>query len=135
MWRGDKLKTSRIVKYTLIMFVLLTALSTFTSTVIGVENLAALSFGEYFTYQLLPSSILAISIYALMAKLDSVKAWSYATIVFIFNFILEWLILSLLMQELYIPPTWFIELPLSVLSAITGTLIGGNWGQKRAAAT
>lgn len=129
------MKTSRIVKYTLIMFVLLTALSTFTSMVIGVENLAALSFDEYFTYQLLPSSILAIFIYALMARLDSVKAWIYATIVFIFNSILGFLIISLLMQELYISPTWFVELPLSVFSAIAGTLIGVNWGEKRATAT
>jgi len=103
--------------------------------VIGVENLAALSFDEYFTYQLLPSSILAIFIYALMARLDSVKAWIYATIVFIFNSILGFLIISLLMQELYISPTWFVELPLSVFSAIAGTLIGVNWGEKRATAT
>jgi len=135
MWHGDKLRASRIVKYTLIMFVLLTALSTFTSVVIGVDNLAALSFGEYFTYQLMPPSLLAVAMYALMAKRDSAKAWRYTASVFLFGFLMGMLILSLLMQELYIPPTWFVELPLSVASAIFGTLIGIKWSIKSASAT
>lgn len=134
-WHGDKLRTSRIVKYTFIMFVLYTALSTFTSVVIGVDNLAALSFGEYFTYQLMPPSLLAVAMYALMAKRDSAKAWRYTASVFLFGFLMGMLILSLLMQELYIPPTWFVELPLSVASAIVGTLIGIKWSIKSASAT
>ena len=117
------------------MFVLLTALSTFTSVVIGVDNLATLSFGEYFTYQLMPPSLLAVAMYALMAKRDSAKAWRYTASVFLFGFIMGMLILSLLMQELYIPPTWFVELPLSVASAIVGTLIGIKWSIKSASAT
>ena len=135
MWHGDKLKTSRIVKYTFIILVALTALSTFTSMVIGVDNLAALSFGEYFIYQLLPPSMLAVAMYALMAKRDVAKAWSYAASVFLFGFLLGTLILSLLMQKLYIPPTWFVELPLSIASAIVGTLAGIKLGIKNATAT
>ena len=117
------------------MFVLYTALSTFTSVVIGVDNLAALSFGEYFTYQLMPPSLLAVAMYALMAKRDSAKAWRYTASVFLFGFLMGMLILSLLMQELYFPPTWFVELPLSVASAIFGTLIGIKWSIKSASAT
>ena len=135
MLYGDKLKASRIVKYTFIILVALTALSTFTSMVIGVDNLAALSFGEYFIYRLLPPSTLAVFMYALMAKRDVAKAWSYAASVFMLGFLLSALILSLLMQELYIPPTWFVELPLSIASAIVGTLAGIKWGIKNATAT
>ncbi|GAA5190696.1 hypothetical protein GCM10025772_15960 [Ferrimonas gelatinilytica] len=129
------MKTSRIVKYTFIMFAVLTALSTFTSMVIGVDNLAALSFGEYVTYQLLPPSMLAVAMYAIMAKRNAAKAWSYAVIVFLFDFLLSIIILSLLMQKMYIPPTWFVELPLSVASAIFGTLIGIERGIKSASPT
>ena len=135
MWHGDTLKLFRIVKYTLIMFAILTALSTFTSMVIGVDNLAALSFGEYFAYQLLPPSILAISIYALMAVRETSKAWHYAAAVYISGYILGLSVLSVLMQELYISPTWIVDLLLSVASAISGTLIGISWSKKRAYAT
>lgn len=131
---GDKLRTSRIVKYTFIILVVLSTLSTFTSIVIGVDNLVTLSFGEYFTYQLLPPSVLAIALYALMAKRDAAKAWSYGAIVFLLGSLSGILILSLIMQKLYSPPTWFIELPLSLASAMIGTLIGIKWGIKNATA-
>ena len=130
MKHGDRLKTLRIAKYTLTMFALLTALSTFTTMVIGTDNLLALTLVEYSTYQLLPSFLLAAVIYALMAKQNVSKAWYYAAAVFLFNALLSTLIISLLMQELYTSPTWFIEQSLSLASTVVGTLIGLKWGIK-----
>ncbi len=124
------MKTSRIAKYSLTIFVLLTALSTFTTMVIGVDNLSLLTLGEFSTYQLLPPFILATIIYTLMAKRRVSKAWYYAATVFLFNALLVFLITSLLMQELYIPPTWFIDQPLSLASTVFGTLISLKWGNK-----
>jgi len=135
MWHGDQLKVSRIIKYTLLIFVLYIALSTFTSMIVGVDNLAALSFGEYFTFQLLPSSVLAVFLYAIMANRSVTKAWSYAATVFSFGFILGVIIVSAIMQELYISPTWFIELPISLVSVILGTFIGIKWGHNKVIAT
>lgn len=118
------MKALRIAKYSILMFASLTALSTFTSMVIGFDNLSALTLAEYFGYQLLPSSILAAALYALMAKRGSDKPWFYAMTVFLISLMLGSITLSLLMQEFYVSPTWFIELPLSAFSAIIGTLIG-----------
>jgi hypothetical protein len=103
--------------------------------IIGVDNLATLSFGEYLTFQLLPLSVLAVVLYAIMAKRSVTKAWSYAAIVFSFGFILGIIIVSALMQELYISPVWFVELPISLVSVALGTFIGIKWRHKTAIAT
>ncbi len=117
------------------MFILLTLLSTFISIMVGVDNLVAFSVGEYFTYQLLPSSVFAVPMYALMAKRDKVKAWKYAASVFLCEFFLGTLIVSLILQKLYISSAWFIDLPMLIGSAIVGTIIGIKWSFKGAVAT
>jgi len=102
---------------------------------VGANNLAAFSFGEYFAFQLLPLSILAVGLYALMAMRNVAEAWSYASIVFSSGFLLGLIIVSAIMQELYISPTWFIELPISLVSVVLGTFIGIKWGRKKVIAT
>ena len=118
----------RIVKYTLVMLVLNTVLSTFITLIIGSDNLALLSFGKYFTYQLLPSYLLSAAIYTVMAKRNVVKAWNYALSVYLLSFIVETVIVSILLQTLFISPLWFVEVPLSIAFAIVGTVIGIKLG-------
>ncbi|KTG18633.1 hypothetical protein AUR67_18930 [Pseudoalteromonas sp. XI10] len=125
---GDKLNSLRIVKYTLAMLVLNTVLSTFITLMIGSDNLASLSFGKYFTYQLLPSYLLSAAIYTVMAKRNVVKAWNYALSVYLLSFIVGTIIVSILLQTLFIPPLWFVEVPLSIAFAIVGTVIGIKLG-------
>lgn len=114
------------------MFVLSTALSAFTTIEIGVENLATLSVGDYFKYQLLPSFILAVVMYAFMAKRNVVNAYRYAMSVFLCIFILGCLIISLITQAFYFHSVGLMELLLSLISAIVGTLIGVFWSRKSA---
>jgi membrane protease YdiL (CAAX protease family) len=128
MIHGDKLNSLRIVKYTLVMLVLNTVLSTFITLKIGSDNLASLSFGKYFTYQLLPSYLLNAGIYTVMAKHNVVKAWNYALSVYLLGFIVGTVIVSILLQTLFIPPLWFVEVPLSIAFAIVGTVIGIKLG-------
>ena len=128
MTHGDKLKSLRIVKYTLAMLALNTVLSTFITLIIGSDNLASLSFGKYFTYQLLPSYLLSAAIYTVMAKRNVVKAWNYALSVYLLSFIVGTVIVSILLQTLFIPPLWFVEVPLSIAFAIVGTVIGIKLG-------
>ncbi|TMP20233.1 hypothetical protein CWC02_06420 [Pseudoalteromonas sp. S2721] len=110
------------------MLVLNTVLSTFITLIIGSDNLASLSFGKYFTYQLLPSYLLSAAIYTVMAKRNVVKAWNYALSVYLLSFIVETVIVSILLQTLFIPPLWFVEVPLSIAFAIVGTVIGIKLG-------
>ncbi|MGZ9897012.1 hypothetical protein [Shewanella gaetbuli] len=84
-------------------------------------------------YQLLPPFLPATAMYAFMANGNKTQAWSYAVTVLSLGFLLGTMILSLLMQQIYISPTWFVELSLSVVSAITGTLIGTKWRAKKEA--
>ncbi|MEL7308901.1 MAG: hypothetical protein AAGK05_14245, partial [Pseudomonadota bacterium] len=69
------------------MLALNTVLSTFITLIIGSDNLASLSFGKYFTYQLLPSYLLNAAIYTVMAKRNVVKAWNYGLSVYLLSFI------------------------------------------------
>ena len=117
----------RIAKYTFAMTLLLIALSTLTTMLIGVDSFAALSFKEYFAYQLVPSSIVVTMTYALIAKGNVRKAKSYAVGLFVFSFLFGMLVMSLLLQELYVSQTWFVELAISAISAIVGTLVGIKW--------
>ena len=110
------------------MLVLNTVLSTFITLIIGSDNLASLSFGKYFTYQLLPSYLLSAAIYTVMAKRNVVKAWNYALSVYLLSFIVGTIIVSILLQTLFIPPLWFVEVPLSIAFAIVGTVIGIKLG-------
>ena len=128
MIHGDKLNSLRIVKYTLVMLVLNTVLSTFITLIIGSDNLASLSFGKYFTYQLLPSYLLSAAIYTVLAKRNVVKAWNYALSVYLLSFIVGTVIVSILLQTLFISPLWFVEVPLSIAFAIVGTVIGIKLG-------
>ncbi len=128
MIHGDKLNSLRIVKYTLVMLVLGTVLSTFITLIIGSDNLASLSFGKYFTYQLLPSYLLNAGIYTVLAKRNVVKAWNYALSVYLLSFIVGTVIVSILLQTLFISPLWFVEVPLSIAFAIVGTVIGIKLG-------
>tara|TARA_B100000315_G_scaffold99423_1_gene91475 strand:- start:4298 stop:4765 length:468 start_codon:yes stop_codon:yes gene_type:complete len=125
---GDQLNSLRVVKYTLVMLVLDTVLSTFITLIIGSDNLASLSFGKYFTYQLLPSYLLNAAIYTVMAKRNVVKAWNYGLSVYLLSFIVGTIIVSILLQTLLVPPLWFVEVPLSIAFAIGGTVIGIKLG-------
>ncbi len=112
------------------MLVLGTALSTFITLMIGSDNLASLSLGKYFTYQLLPSYILSAAIYTVMAKRNVLKAWNYALSVYLLSFIMGTAIVSVLLQTFFIPPLWFVEVPLAIAFATVGTCIGIKLSRK-----
>ena len=116
------------------MFVVLTTLNTVITLLIGTNNLAQQSLREYVSYSLLPNFFLGAGLYTLMAKRQACKAWLYSIFVFVVSFLLGSLVLYILVQQLYLP-TIYIELPLSILSAIIGTAIGIKWHQKGAIAT
>lgn len=116
------------------MFVVLTTLNAVITLLIGTNNLTQQSLGEYIFYHLLPNFLLGTGLYTFMAKRQVCKAWLYTATVFFVSLLLGKLVLYLLVQQLYLP-TIYIELPLSILSAIIGTAIGIKWHQKGAIAT
>ncbi len=116
------------------MFVVLTALNTVITLLIGTNNLAEQSLGEYVFYNLLPNFLLGAGLYTFMTMRQACKAWLYTAAVFFVSFLFGRLALYILIQQMYLP-TIYIELPLSILSAIIGTLIGIKLQPKGAIAT
>ncbi len=68
------------------------------------------------------------AIYTVMAKRNVVKAWNYGLSVYLLSFIVGTVIVSILLQTLFIPPLWFVEVPLSIAFAIVGTVTGIKLG-------
>ena len=116
------------------MFVVITAFNTLLTLLVGTNNLAQQSLGQYAFYNLLPNFFLSTALYTFMAKCHACKAWLYTASVFFVSFLFGRLALYILIQQLYLP-TIYIELPLSILLAIIGTVIGIKWQQKGAIAT
>jgi hypothetical protein len=135
MWQDSSLQIVRVIKYTVLMFCFYPILSTVTTLLIGSDSLIDLSFYEHAKYQLLPSFILGIFMYGVMAKRQVEKAWLNALIVYLLGFALGFIVVSGLMQELYLSPTLVYEMPLSVLSLVIGTILGGRLGSKGLKAT
>ena len=115
---------SSIFKFSILHFVALTLLSTFVTLLIGSDNLDKQSGQEFLVYFKLPSFIAGSIILGLFAKSQKTKTLLHLLITSAISSIIAIVIVSLLMGELFISPTWFIDLPLDLISILVAIFIG-----------
>lgn len=115
---------SSIIKFSAFHFVALTLLSTLTTLLIGADNLDKQAGRDLLLYFKLPSFIVGSIILTLFAKTQETKVLLHLLITVVISSVVATAIVSVLMQTLFISPTWFIDLPISAISILLAIFIG-----------
>ncbi|MCG9731885.1 hypothetical protein L1D44_19030 [Shewanella sp. Isolate13] len=115
---------SSIIKFSAFHFVALTLLSTLTTLLIGADNLDKQAGRDLLLYFKLPSFIVGSIILTLFAKTQESKVLLHLLITVAISSVVATAIVSVLMQTVFISPTWFIDLPISAISILLAIFIG-----------
>ncbi|MBA6251791.1 hypothetical protein H4J57_19255 [Colwellia sp. BRX8-7] len=118
---------SRIIKFSAFHFVALTLLSTLTTLLIGADNLDKQEGIDLLLYFKLPSFFVGSIILTLFAKAQESNVLLHLSLTEVISSVVATFIVSLLMQTVYISPTWFIDLPLTVISILVAIFIAGKF--------
>ena len=105
----------------------LTLLSTLTTLLIGADNLDKQAGRDLLLYFKLPSFIVGSIILTLFAKTQESKVLFHLLITVAISSVVATAIVSVLMQAVYISPTWAIDLPIYAISILIATFIGGHF--------
>ena len=124
MWQGAILNLLSIIKYSLILFVIQTAVSTASTMVYGVDDLANQSPSDFFIYQYIPSILASLLVLSFYAKTQSSRTLLHLLAVVSLSELLSFIVVSILMEEFYVSPTWFIDLPITALIIGLSAIIG-----------
>ena len=115
-----------IIKYSLILFVIQTAVSTASTMVYGVDDLANQSPSDFFIYQYIPSILASLLVLSFYAKTQSSRTLLHLLAVVSLSELLSFIVVSILMEEFYVSPTWFIDLPITALVIGLSAIIGSK---------
>ena len=118
---------SSIIKFSAFHFVALILLSTLTTLLIGAGNLDKQAGRDLLLYFKLPSFIVGSIILTLFAKTQKSKVLLHLLITVVISSVVATAIVSVLMQTVYISPTWFIDLPISAISILVAIFIGDRF--------
>ena len=105
----------------------LTLLSTLTTLLIGADNLDKQEGIDLLLYFKLPSFFVGSIILTLFAKAQESNVLLHLSLTEVISSVVATFIVSLLMQTVYISPTWFIDLPLTVISILVAIFIAGKF--------
>lgn len=122
MWQGAILNFLSILKYSLILIVVKTSVSIASTMYFGVENLTILSPSDLFIYQYIPLILVSLLVLSFYARTQSSRTLLHLLAVVS----LSELFGSILMGELYVSPTWFIDLPIAALIIGLSAIIGSK---------
>lgn len=96
-----------------------------TTLFIGADNLDKQAGRDLLLYFNFPSFIVGSTILTLFAKTQKSKVLLHLLISVIISYVVSTAIVSVLMQTVYISPTWVIDLPMSIMSILVAIFIGG----------
>lgn len=113
-----------ILKYSLILFVIQTAVSTASTMLNGVDNLASRSPSNLLMYHYIPTILASLLVLSLYAKTQRSRILLHLLTVVLLSELFGFALVSILMGELYVSPTWFIDLPIAVLTIGLAAIIG-----------
>lgn len=125
----------RNVKYTIVLFFLLTVASTVATLSYGVPNLENRSLLQLSIYWYLPSTLISIAVFTIMAYRENRSAFINSIFATVGSWLLGTVILSLLKGEIYIEGSWVFDFPLSLLSSFTGVVFGLRLSARKALVT
>ena len=126
MWQGAILNFLSILKYSLILFAIQTAVSTASTVLYGVENLASQSQSNLFIYQYFPSILVSLLVLSFYAKTLRSRILLHLLAVVSLSELFGFAVVSILMGEFYVSPTWFIDLPIAALVIVLSAIINSK---------
>lgn len=113
-----------ILKYSLILFVIRTLVSTASTMLFGVDNLPRQTPSDFIIHQYIPSILVSLVILSFYAKTQSSQTLLHLLAVILLSELFAFAVVSILMVEFYVSPTWFIDLPIAVLIIGLSAFIG-----------
>ncbi len=125
MWQGSLLNWSSIIKFSVFHFVALTLVSTLTTLLIGADNLDKQLPTDLLLYFQIPSAFIGIVVLAFFAKKQITHTLLHLTLAVAISASIGFVIVSVIMGELYFAPTWLIDLPIAAFTILVATFIGG----------
>ncbi|KUM54697.1 hypothetical protein AR688_15580 [Rheinheimera sp. EpRS3] len=126
MWQGAILNFLSILKYSLILILVKTSVSIASTMYFGVENLAILSPSDLFIYQYIPLILVSLLVLSFYARTQSSRTLLHLLAVVSLSELFGFAVVSILMGELYVSPTWFIDLPIAALIIGLSAIIGSK---------
>ncbi|ABX48900.1 hypothetical protein G3485_20300 [Shewanella baltica] len=126
MWQGAILNFLSILKYSLILFVIQTAVSTASTMLNDVDNLASRSPSNLLMYHYIPTILVSLLVLSFYAKTQRNWILLHLLAVFSLSELFGFAVVSILMGEFYVSPTWFIDLPIAALVIGLSAIIGSK---------
>jgi len=126
MWQGAILNFLSILKYSLILFVIQTAVSTASTMLNDVNNLASRSPSNLLMSQYIPAILVSLLVLSFYARTLRSRILLHLLAVVSLSELFGFAVVSILMGEFYVPPTWFIDLPIAVLVIGLSAIIGSK---------
>ncbi|MGI2219569.1 hypothetical protein ACRN94_21705 [Shewanella baltica] len=113
-----------ILKYSLILFAIQTAVSTASTMLNGVDNLASRSPSNLLMYHYIPTILVNLLVLSFYAKTQRRRILLHLLAVVSLSELFGFAVVSILMGEFYVSPTWFIDLPIAALVIGFSAIIG-----------
>ncbi|PKM20288.1 MAG: hypothetical protein CVV11_01870 [Gammaproteobacteria bacterium HGW-Gammaproteobacteria-15] len=127
MWQGAIVNFLSIIKYSLILFVIQTAVSTTSTILNSVDNLASQSPSNLLMYRYIPTILVSLLVLSFYAKSLRSQIWLHLLAVVSLSELFGFALVSILMGEFYVSPTWFIDLPIVALVIGLSAIIGSKF--------
>ena len=115
-----------ILKYFVILSFAQTAMGSLTTLFIGVDNLAFIAPGNMIIYQYVPSVLVSILVLVFYAKSQVLNTFMHLLVTVLISSFFGFLAVSALLGEIYLSPTWFIGLPITVITILVALFIGSR---------
>ncbi|WP_157533421.1 hypothetical protein ACJJIP_04645 [Microbulbifer sp. VTAC004] len=114
----------RILKFSILLFISLTTLSTCISYFWGISALEYGKSKEFFLLSYGASSLLSIVILSILAKKQEDFTFLHCTITCVICWLFSTATLAILLETIYYPKTWIIDAPITIVEISIATLIG-----------
>lgn len=116
-----------IIKYSLILFVIQTAVSTASTILNGVDNLVSQSPSNLLMYRYIPTILVSLLVLSFYARTLRSRILLHLLAVVSLSELFGFALVSILMGEFYVSPTWFIDLPIAALVIGLSAIIGSKF--------
>ncbi|MCG9754064.1 hypothetical protein L1D40_02340 [Shewanella insulae] len=115
-----------ILKYSVIYFVIQTLVSTASTMLFGVGNLASQSPSDLIIFKYIPSILVSLVILSFYAKTQSRQVLLHLLAVVSISELVAFAFVSILLGELHVSPIWPIDLSIAALVIGLSAIIGGK---------
>lgn len=124
-----QLNIGRVFSFAAILFLVQVTVSAAATLIAGADNLNSFRFYEYVLFLYLPVLFFSAVVFTIFATKQAEYLWLHALMVLVSTEIFGFLVISLIMQEFYLAPTWPVELSVSFFALLVGSVVGTKvWG-------